>query len=88
MENVDYLEVQMHPLHTDAAPKKGDKGRKRRLKWDKKHLRTVSTKLRKEEYCALLDACMLWGETPYSLLRRLLRSHVLGRDPGQFRRER
>lgn len=80
--------VQMQNMHADAPAEKGGFARPNQLKWDKKHLRTVSTKLRKEEYCALLDACMLWGETPYSLLRRLLRSHVLGRDPGQFRRER
>lgn len=54
--------------------------RKRQAIWDARHLRTVSTKLRKEDYAALLDVCVLRGTTPYALLRRLIRSDVLGKN--------
>lgn len=50
-------------------------------KWDRKHLRTVSTKLRKEDYDELIDRCMLWGISPYEEMRRLLMAHVIGRSP-------
>ena len=54
--------------------------RTRQAKWDRRHIRTVSTKLRKNEYNELLDICALRNVKPYTLLRRLLRVHVLGRD--------
>ena len=67
-------------VDSEALQKQRKIARKRQEKWDKQHLRTVSTKLRKEEYAALLDMCMLWGIKPYTLIRRLVRVHVLGRE--------
>lgn len=75
----------MH-LHADDAdasfrmPDMQKQDRTRQAKWDRRHIRTVSTKLRKNEYNELLDICALWNVKPYTLLRRLLRVHVLGRD--------
>lgn len=75
----------MH-LHADDAdasfqmPDMQKQDRTRQAKWDKRHIRTVSTKLRKNKYNELLDICALWNVKPYTLLRRLLRVHVLGRD--------
>ena len=64
---------------TDVCPDCSREDRTRQAKWDKKNLRTVSTKLRKEEYAALLDVCMLSGAKPYTVLRRLIKSQLLGR---------
>lgn len=50
-------------------------------KWDKVHLRTVSTKLSKSDYAAFYDFCMLHGETPYSVMRRMIRRDILGVTP-------
>lgn len=50
-------------------------------KWDKVHLRTVSTKLSKSDYAAFYDLCMLHGETPYSVMRRMIRRDILGTAP-------
>lgn len=47
-------------------------------KWDKQHLRTVSTKLSKGEFETFYDFCMLHGETPYSIVRRMIRRDILG----------
>lgn len=72
--------VHVDAVDSKALQKQRKIARKRQEKWDKQHLRTVSTKLRKEEYAALVDICMLWGIKPYTLLRRLVRVHVLGRE--------
>lgn len=84
MENMGYsgasMAMHVDAVDSDALQKQRKIARKRQEKWDKQHLRTVSTKLRKEEYAALLDMCMLWGIKPYTLVRRLVRVHVLGRE--------
>ena len=81
VENVE----SMHPHAAEqedsfCMPEMQKLDRGRQAKWDKRHMRTVSTKLRKEEYAELLDTCMLWGVKPYTLIRRLVRVHVLGRE--------
>lgn len=53
--------------------------RKPQAKWDKKHLRTVSTKLNKEEYCEFVDICYRVNDTPYGVLQRYIRRDILGR---------
>lgn len=58
--------------------KKPKYDRKSQAKWDKVHLRTVSTKLSKGEYESFYDFCMLHGETPYSVVRRMIRRNILG----------
>ena len=50
--------------------------RTRQAKWDRLHMRTVSTKLRKGEYEDLLDYCALHGTHPYTLLRRMIRERL------------
>lgn len=72
--------VHVDAVDSKALQKQRKIARKRQEKWDKQHLRTVSTKLRKEEYAALVDICMLRGIKPYTLLRRLVRVHILGRE--------
>ena len=44
-----------------------------RRAWDRKHLRTVSTKLTAEENCRLLALCRAEGVTRYALLAELIR---------------
>ena len=77
--------MHLHAEDADASfcmPDMQKQDRSRQAKWDRRHIRTVSTKLRKNEYNELLDICALWNVKPYTLLRRLLRVHVLGRaDP-------
>ena len=84
VENMGYSgefgAMHVDAVDSEALQKQRKIARKRQEKWDKQHLRTVSTKLRKEEYAALLDMCMLWGIKPYTLIRRLVRVHVLGRE--------
>lgn len=65
-------------IPADIVPDCTKIDRKRQAIWDSRHLRTVSTKLRKEDYAALLDVCMLRGTSPYALLRRMIRSDLLG----------
>lgn len=48
-------------------------------RWDKEHLRTVTTKLSKEDYAIFRDKCMLYGHTPYSMTKQLIYDHVLGK---------
>lgn len=50
----------------------------KRKKWRKEHLRTISTKLRKEEYLILLEYCRRWHTTPYSLLQEDIRATIRG----------
>ena len=50
--------------------------RSRQAKWDRLHMRTVSTKLRKEEYEELMDYCIRRGTKPYTLLRRIMRGLI------------
>lgn len=48
--------------------------------WDYDNLRTVSTRLRTADADAFRDACMRWGDTPYSYLKRHILRDVLGRN--------
>lgn len=75
----DEVQGLLTPEAPAVCPDCSREDRTRQAKWDKKHLRTVSTKLRKEEYAALVDVCMLSGDKPYTVLRRLIRSQLLGR---------
>lgn len=65
-------------------PKLAQKGpkrdRKAQAKWDRQHLRTVSTKLDRATYEELKAVCDRWNMTPYAVLRRLLITHVVGRS--------
>lgn len=54
-------------------------------RWDRRNLRTVSTKLSVSEYTELLDLCVLAGCTPYTYLRRLLRLKIADRRGGHLR---
>lgn len=56
-------------------------GRTAQRRWDKKHMRTVSTKLTVEEYDAMMEILAAWGTTPYATLQKLIRAHVIGRIP-------
>lgn len=53
--------------------------RKAQERWDKEHLKTISTRMSVEEANAFRDACMTWGDTPYSYLKRHIRQNILGR---------
>lgn len=46
--------------------------RHRQARWDRRNLRTVSTKLSVSLYRELLDVCMLENCTPYTYMRDLL----------------
>ena len=46
--------------------------RHRQARWDRRNLRTVSTKLPVSLYRELLDVCVLEGVHPYTYLRDLL----------------
>lgn len=61
--------------------KKSDKPRQR--KWDKKHLRTVSTHLRAEEVQRLRMLCLVNCVTPYALLRDWLRAYIASGGVGR-----
>ena len=54
-------------------------------RWDRRNLRTVSTKLSVSEYTELLDLCVLAGCTPYTYLRQLLRHKIADRRGGSMR---
>lgn len=73
--------IRPHADDTDACacmPDFSKMDRTRQAKWDKLNLRTVSTKLRKQDYEQLQDYCIRTGMTPYRLLRRLLEVYALG----------
>ncbi|WP_294855810.1 hypothetical protein [uncultured Oscillibacter sp.] len=58
-------------------PKPAQSGKgppKRQLKWDKKHLRTVSTKVTRREYEALKAVCAARCTTVYAVMQELLRA--------------
>lgn len=47
---------------------------KRQRKWDKKHLRTVSTKVTRREYEELKALCNARCTTVYAVMQELLRA--------------
>lgn len=50
--------------------------RNRQAKWDKLHLRTVSTHLTYKEWARLRAICDAEGKTPYRLLQDYLRHYM------------
>jgi hypothetical protein len=55
------------------AAKRGKFVRNRQQKWDKKHLRTVSTKVSQAEYEEIRACCKARATTPYAVLQDFLR---------------
>ena len=55
--------------------------RKRQARWDAGHLRTVTTKLPRREYLDFRVQCLAAGETPYSLMKRLLKDWMETQRP-------
>lgn len=61
----------------DTMPKAAESGKvpaKRQRKWDKKHLRTVSTKVSRREYEHLKALCAARCTTVYAVTQELLRA--------------
>lgn len=61
-----------------SRPQGGAKGgegmeRDRQYAWDRKHMRTVGTKLRRRDYERLRKVCEDEGFTVYALLQELVR---------------
>lgn len=50
--------------------------RDRQARWDKDHLRTVSTHLTYQEWATLQALCEAEGTKPYRLLRNYLREYM------------
>ena len=67
----DGLMIQ-HDSQQEKPPKKPGYDRKSQAKWDAKHMRTVSSKLTRDKYERLIDACIRRGTTPYRIIRKLL----------------
>ena len=44
-------------------------GRSRQARWDRQHMRTVSCRIRSEQYERFKAACRMRGETPYQVLQ-------------------
>ena len=53
--------------------------RNRQAAWDKRHLKTISTKMTKGEYERFLDKCYLARIKPYTLVKQLVRDWMEGK---------
>lgn len=54
-------------------------------RWDRRNMRTVSTKMPISEYIELLDLCVLAKCTPYTFLQRLIKQKIAERRGGALR---
>lgn len=55
--------------------------RQRQARWDRKQLRTMTTKIRQGDKDAFTDACYKVGKTPYAVMRELILSFAYDGKP-------
>ena len=51
-------------------PPEARSGRQRQARWDARHMKTVSCRVRSEQYERFKAACRMRGVTPYEVLRQ------------------
>ena len=52
--------------------------RTRQAKWDRRQLRTLTTKVRQADRDAFVDACYKTGKSPYATLRQFVLDYAYG----------
>ena len=50
--------------------------RERQARWDARHMRTVSCRIRREQYERFKAACRMRGVTPYEVLKREIERRI------------
>lgn len=51
-------------------------GRQRQARWDARHMKTVSCRVRSEQYERFKAACRMRGVTPYEVLKREIERRI------------
>lgn len=73
---IERLFYNKNPVKIKGSSTEGSESMKRdrQAKWDRENLATISTKLPRKEWIEFKEECWIMGETPYGILRRIVRN--------------